>query len=80
MLESNGSDRWTMGDSGGDGCLGDREGIDVKLSSNNSGASSNFAGSSREDRGGRGLSVVSALKYLRSPPAEGRFTGFVCQQ
>jgi len=80
MLRSNGSDRWTIGDSGGDGGLGDGEGVDMKLSSNNSGASFNFSGSSRGDRGGRGLSVISALKYLRSPFAEGRFTGFVSQQ
>jgi len=61
MLRSNGSDRWTIGgDSGGDGGLGDGAGIDMKLSSNSSGASSNFARSSRGNRGGRGLSVVSA--------------------
>ena len=80
MLKSNGSNRWTMGDSGGDGGLGDGEGIDMKLSSNNSGASLSSAGPPRRDRGGRGLSVASASKYLLSPFAEGRFTGFVSQQ
>ena len=81
MLRSNGSDRWTIGgDSGGDCGLGGGAGIDMKLSSNSSGASSNFAPSSRGDRGGRGLSAVSASKYLRSPFAEGRFTGFASQQ
>ena len=52
----------------------------MKLSSENSGPNLNFAGSSHGDMGGNGVSVVEALKYLRSPPAEGRFTGFVSQQ
>ena len=69
-----------MGVPGGDGILGDCEGAEMKVSSNNSGANFSLVGSSRGDSGGSGLSVVKALKYLRSPLAEGRFMGFVSQQ
>jgi hypothetical protein len=62
------------------GVSGDDEETDIKLSSNNSGANPNLAGSSRGDKGGSELSVAKALKYLRSPFAEGRFTGSVSQQ
>ena len=40
MLRLNGSDHWTIGISGGSGVLGDDEELDIKLSSNNSGAMS----------------------------------------
>ena len=40
MLRLNGSDRWTIGISGGSGVLGDDEELEIKLPSNNSGAMS----------------------------------------
>ena len=49
-----------IGVSGGGDTSDDDEELDIKFSSNNSGANVNFVESLRCDTGGRGLSVVKA--------------------